>query len=220
MKNGVELDKVYWFKYEPLKWRILTKEENKIFLMCDSPVYTMQFQHISEEGTPCDYSKSDIREWLNSSFYELAFGTKQKNTILETIVDNSKRSADAKNEEYSWNTGVNATSCENTIDKIFIPSAYELTNADYGFNEKAYFVDSLKRGMRWTDYTKYLGGQAPTTYFNSPDCHWWTRSPFYNCKDSYKNKSIVITTADQDLNTFGLVNTTYYGVVPSLWMSL
>ncbi len=223
MGNGVELDKVYWFKFEPIKWRILTKEKDKALLMCDSPVYAMQYQHISEEGTPCDYSKSDIRKWLNSSFYELAFGTKQKNTILDTLVDNSIRSADAKSETYNWNKGANGTPCENTIDKVFLPSVYELTNADYGFNEDptTFKYKDFRRGMWWTDYTKYLGARVMNVAINTPNCEWWTRSPAYNCKDNVKNVSIILTSAAQDLRAYGnVVSSTHYGVVPTLWMSL
>lgn len=133
-QSGVKTETVYWFRFEPVKWRVLTKTDGKAFLMCDKAIFAMQFQHDTEIDIPCDYAKSDIRGWLNESFYGLAFDTAQKNIILDTVVDNSISSAKPTEKEYeSWNTGEYGTAGENTIDKVFLLSVRDITNSDYGF---------------------------------------------------------------------------------------
>ena len=69
----------YYFKIEPIKWRIILEEDNTVFLHCDSIIANMAF----DAGGETDYFKSDLREWLNGEFLNTAF-TAVEREIIET----------------------------------------------------------------------------------------------------------------------------------------
>ena len=222
-QSGVKTETVYWFRFEPVRWRVLTKTDGKAFLMCDKAIFAMQFQHDMEIDTPCDYAKSDIRRWLNESFYGLAFGTAQKNIILDTVVDNSISSAKPTEKEYhEWNTGEYGTPGENTIDKVFLLSVRDVTNPEYDFK-----TDPLKTGsstgriVNWTDYGIYVGGFK---YSTSSVCDWWLRSPMYRyTRSRSQEKNLDVVLSEHDGRTcclFGTTDNTSMGVVPALWINL
>ena len=222
MGNGVKLNTIYWFKFTPLKWRVLKMDNEKAFLMCQNSIYAMQFQHDLEMNTPSDYSKSDIRAWLNNSFYNLAFAEAQQDIIATTLVDNSVESADAHNKEYTYNQGGYGQSCEDTNDKVFLLSINELTNKEYGFSEtKAEWNrKTSNRSIWWTEYAKYLGGLVINSAQYYPNCDWWSRSPIY-FKLKYENKNAAsLTDADTYVANSSMVNQIQYGVVPALWIEL
>lgn len=221
--NGTRIKTVYWFKFEPLKWRVLTKADGKAFLMCDSAIFAMQFQHNMESAVPCDYEKSDIRKWLNDSFYGLAFGSAQKDIILNTEVDNSVESAKPKDAEYaSWNTGEYGTASATTIDKVFLLSVYDVTNPDYGFKANPITYDSSsKRIVNCTDYGIYVGGCEKNGDYTS---NWLLRSPMYRKTGSsgqVKNSELVLCEGSGlTCSALRLANYTTAGIVPALWINL
>lgn len=60
--------------------------------------------------TPVTYAESDIRRWLNTTFFNTAFNADCQRIIVTTEVDNSLESTG-----YVENSQI----CENTIDKVF-----------------------------------------------------------------------------------------------------
>lgn len=105
----------YWFKYEPLKWRILTQKDGKAFLLCDRPIDSQSYQssayiedvdedgnfiyrieyedyRVTEDASINNYEYSSIRKWLNHNFYSTAFNSEQQSKILPAIIDNSPKS--------------------------------------------------------------------------------------------------------------------------------
>ena len=108
--------KVYYFKVEPIRWRILREENGKAFLLCDSIVDSRAFDDDSN-----DYADSTIRVWLNSTFYKTAFSELASSLILTTEVDNSLAS--------TTDAG-NLFICENTNDKVFLLSRKELSSKE------------------------------------------------------------------------------------------
>ena len=97
--NGYTTRSVYWFKYEPITWRVLDVQSNRAFLMADL-VLDSQDYHYSWAGRTIggstgyanNYKESHIRSWLNDNFYNTAFNTKEKARIQTTTVDNSAAS--------------------------------------------------------------------------------------------------------------------------------
>lgn len=221
--SGVRIETVYWFKFEPLKWRVLTKTDGKAFLMCDNAIFATQFQHNMESAVPCDYEKSDIRKWLNDSFYGLAFGSAQKDIILDTEVDNSVESAKPKDAEHaSWNTGDYGTASATTIDKVFLLSVYDVTNPDYGFKANPITYDSSSnRVVDWTDYGIYVGGHKNSKIKAS---EWLLRSPMYRstgASNQVKNSELVICEeSGRTCCALRLTDYTSTGIVPALWINL
>ncbi|MBE6529220.1 MAG: hypothetical protein E7680_01290 [Ruminococcaceae bacterium] len=203
-ENGYFVGNVYWFQYEPLKWRILSEEDGTALILCESIIDGQQYYNntsdrtIDEQIYPNNYEYSDIRAWLNEVFYETAFTELQKALIETTLVDNSARSTNPQNEV--WNNGVNVYACNDTEDKVFLLSEREVTNSEYGFNG-----DSNRIKVP-TAYAKVQG-----TYINNGDGVWWIRSPYCNYSLYGRGVSYGGIAAH-----YGNVFHADYGVVPAL----
>ena len=70
---------------EPIEWIVLEKQENQVLLLSKYILAGKVFDHnLNDEGA---YAKSRIRNWLNDSFYQMAFSTNEQNKISDTLVD-------------------------------------------------------------------------------------------------------------------------------------
>jgi hypothetical protein len=202
--NGYTTSSVYWFKYEPITWRVLDVQSSSAFLMADLVLDSQDYHYSLAErtidGSTVDannYKESHIRSWLNDNFYNTAFNNEEKARILTTTVDNSAAS-----------TGYdpNAYACANTSDKVFLLSFSETTNASYGFS------DPTARQLKPSAYAQ---SQGVYTYTSNGNSFWWLRSPNYY----YAYHARIV---DSNGNVYDH-NDVYYtrsGVVPALWISL
>ena len=211
-RNGYFESTAYWFKYEVVKWRVLTESENRAFLMCNIAIDAQQYYNdynttrLIDEKTVYvnNYEESHIRKWLNETFYNTAFNDLHKAIIRTTSVDNSARSTNPFDNATQWNKGENEYACENTLDKIFLLSEYEVTNPAYGFTDSA---------LMSSDYAKSQGCYQDNDYNGS--CKWWLRSPYY---DNYNYARCV--DYDGRSNSIEAVSYTINGIVPALWITL
>ena len=141
----IEGNKDYWFKVEPVKWKVLNETENDYLLMSDICLET----HIFDEKSN-NYKESDIRQYLISDFYNQLF-------FLESEVDNSLEST-----VYEVNDNI----CENTIDKIYLPSNKELQDLS---NDTITNNNAL--------YSDYLAAKRIILHKYVITAYYWTRSP-------------------------------------------
>ena len=171
--NGYNTDTTYYFKYEPLTWRVLDPHTG--YIMCESiidaqayqnTVYAGGGQYYQANGSSVyasDYAASSIREWLNKDFYETAFTTPQKANIETATLVNGAQ-------------GSGGHSSESTSDKIFLLSWSDAVNHAYGFNSNYSSYDSARRATG-TDYAKCQGLYVETDPGFSGFSMWWLRSP-------------------------------------------
>ena len=225
--NGYNLNTVYWFKYNPVKWRILTEENEKAFLMCDIAIDAQQYYHIAigkkrtingKTVYENNYAESEIRKWLNETFYNTTFNALQKSLINTTEVDNSARSTNPYNNATEWDNGNNSYACENTSDKVFLLSEYEITNPTYGFNS-SYSIDDTARQLKGSDYAKSQGccfyRYTDSTETYRDHCLRWLRSPY--CGQTYGARSLDDNGCSIDGSS---VHNTSFGIVPALWLDI
>lgn len=151
--NGYIENFVYWFKFEPLSWRILDPYNGLI--MCeniiDSQPYnnTVYHNNIGYYNDPIyksyanDYKTSFIRKWLNDDFYNAAFTDKNKQEIKNTTLNNA---APPGYEEFD---------SSETMDKIFILSYNDVFNTEYGFSLTS--NADITRTAQGSDYAKSQG---------------------------------------------------------------
>ena len=213
---GYVVETVYWFKFEPIKWRVLSVEGNKAILLSDLVLDSQEFYHDNadrEDGQvhPNNYAKSDIRAWLNGTFFNTAFNAKQKKIINTVVVDNSAGSTNPDGNAECFYGGENQFACENTSDKIWLISTQEATKEEYGFNSGYNSVDST-RIKKVSDYAKCQGVDSSDNAEYLDNGYWWTRSPFcqYGVFASYFSR-------DGKLNNSGdYVSGSKYGVVPAM----
>lgn len=208
-EHGYYKNETYWFKYEPISWKVLDIAGGKAFLLADLAIDAQDYYHSKFprdiNGTtvyPNNYEHSHIRAWLNDTFYNTAFTTMEKIMIDNTNVDNSVSSTG-----YDPNPYV----CDSTNDKVFLLSYSEVTNTNYGFD--AYHLSTdINRGKSPSDYALSQGVNRIT---DSNSSYYWLRSPH---SGNYENARRV--RADGMAAAYNIVTAASYGVVPALWIIL
>ena len=121
-------EETYFFKVEPIKWRVLAEKNGELVLMADKLLDTKSYNASSltvkgdnqEEIYASNWEHSDIREWLNEEFLNKAFASVHKNYLFEGFTNNS--SVTALYDRYA--------NGKDTMDKVFLPSYSQIKNLD------------------------------------------------------------------------------------------
>ncbi len=215
--NGYNTSTVYWFKYEPIKWTILTEDfkdatgnsTGGALILCDMIIDSQNY-YITARGSTrtingktvyeTNYEYSTIRSWLNDTFYNTAFNDLEKEIILTVTVDNSVSSTGDLTNSYA---------CSNTQDKIFLPSYKEVTT--YSLMDS-----SSERQKQGTDYAKaqglYVYNSSGSSY--NGNSYWWLRSP-----SSYYDHNARYVDGGGDVGNYRVYRT-HLGVSPALVIRL
>ena len=139
-----------YFKYEPIKWRVLQSENGEAFLLSD---VILDKQLYNENDKYVTWEKSSLRAWLNKKFIKRAFIDEEREKINITEIVNQD------NPVYGTEGG------NNTFDKIFLLSLSEVSEQQDG--EKYGFLDDEIRACGKSDFSK-------------TGSWWWLRSPGYD----------------------------------------
>ena len=210
---------VYYFKVEPILWRILSQSDDTALILCDSIIANKAYQsdyikidgkyYTTANGAPegtyaNNYQYSEIRAWLNDQFYNTAFTELERELILTTTVDNSVASTGYNPNQYV---------CENTEDKVFLLSYAEATNSAYGFLTDGYNYDTARK-MQPNDYSCATGAWISLRADYYGNGYWWLRSPVV-----YYSNFARYVVEDGWLNSNG-VSLSNSGVAPALQIRL
>lgn len=197
----------YYFKVEPIRWRILSEDGETALILCDSIIANHRYDDSSN-----NYASSEIRQWLNATFYETAFSELQRELILTTTVDNSV---------YSTGYSSNSYVCEDTNDKIFLLSYMEVTNSVYGFSSDNLDYDTACRIT--SDYSRAAGVWMTTDNSYYGNSYWWLRSPSRAYAVDARYVYYYGSTSTGPYNSISGVHTVNFsttGVVPALRIRL
>ena len=213
--NGYNPETVYWFAFEKLEWTVLEQKDGKTLLHCSSIIDGQEYYNSTRSrdvngayATPNNYAESNIRKWLNASFYETAFTAAEQGKIATTLVDNSVASTAVYD-------GVNQYACENTNDKVFLLSKAEATNTAYGFSESAWdYGEGNTRIRKPSDYAKCqgVGASAEDSPYGSG---WWLRSPVPT-----NHRPVMRVSGDGDASGETWAIQVDIGVAPAMWITL
>ena len=215
-----------YFKWEPIKWKVLSSDDSKLFLLADKALDCNEFNESYKSVT---WETSTIRSWLNGygsksnedgisytldSFYRDAFTALERGAILTTTVVNEDNSA------YQTEGG------NDTSDKIFLLSLSDAMNENYGFCAKTQegsngrnTVESASRWVEATEYAKAMGTNpiSHDALTNGNANVWWSlRTPGYN---KYNYFEITGVNAYGAASNYGVdVDNGFGGVVPALYI--
>lgn len=180
----------HYFKYEPIKWRVLNRNGNDALLLADVALddqeYNTNWEHVTWET-------SSMRSWLNGygasvnqpktdysrkNFINSAFTSTQRSVIKTTNVVNNN------NIDYGTAGG------NNTSDKVFLLSESEVYNTDmakgYGFVKDSETNDEARRS-RCSTYAYAMGTyrsyDTEYTKYNG-NIWWWLRSPGHDSRNA------------------------------------
>lgn len=171
----------HYFKYEPIKWRVLRIDGNQALLLSDIALDDQKYNMLSM-WKMWEWELSTLRSWLNGygagssnqsvdyskkNFIGSAFTSSEREVIVSTSLKN------VGSIEYG---GVDRG---DTTDKIFLLSESDMRNTDtakvYGFVEDARTYDEARRCQSST-YAKAMGIRSGTVTDYSGNCKWWLRT--------------------------------------------
>ena len=185
----------YYFKVEPIAWRILSITGDSALILCDSIIDNMPFNNGYDND---NYADSSIRTWLNGDFFSIAFSATAQGCVATSSITSNPGIRDLTGIVPGYVHGAPKT----TEDKIFLLSKEELTNAAYGLNTNE------ARKMKASDYTLANGIQADTN--GNGYAGWWQRDLFQRDNVYFVNNN------GQQASTFCVGTQKYVGVVPAL----
>ncbi|MDO4977504.1 MAG: DUF6273 domain-containing protein [Eubacteriales bacterium] len=177
--NWSDTTTYHYFKYQPIKWRVLKVSGSNAFLLADKALDDQQY---NTSYVTVTWENSGIRSWLNGygagvnqpgtdytskNFLKCAFSASDQNAIQTTNVVNND------NISYSTNGG------NNTSDKVFLLSEEEVytdTAKGYGFVSSRATYDKARRSKSST-YAKAMGTYSDYSGSYLGNCDWWLRSP-------------------------------------------
>ena len=170
--STVNRNVVEWFKVEPIKWRIISENTDGSYQLyseyiLDAISYYDDYyvRKINEKDIyPYNYEYSNIRAWLNGyngtdykitdytnkGFYNLAFKDNEKGAIITTE--------------------------EDTFDKIYLLSYFDIKNSNYGFTNDEWRDKS--RYAKLTDFAKAVGASWNTSPEHLDNGIYWLSSPY------------------------------------------
>ncbi len=208
--NGYTTGTIYWFKYEPLEWRVLDSSTGLV--MCETIIDSQpsnnfiirnsyisndsysRFGDLAQTYFASDYANSSIRVWLNDEFYNMAFSDEQKSNIKTTTLNN---------DGYYTLTGISGyevLDSTSTNDKVFLLSYDEAMNTSY-------FADNNARQAKGSDYAKcqglYVYDSSGNSYNGCSD--WRLRSPGnYSDTTCFVADGYIYYTCYTDSTAFGI----------------
>ncbi len=206
-ENGYEPDKVYWFKYEPIVWRILDPLQGLLMAenLLDSQPFHNVCYHKDNEGVyygdqsythyASNWAYSSLRSWMNDVFYDTAFSAEKSYIKTTSLTTPSSTSS-----EYD---------ADPTKDKVFLLSSADVFNPSYGFSSDNGSGADTNRIAYGTDYARCQGLYAENYYYSGASS-WWLRTPFDDVVECVRYTDLF-----DDPNN---AESTYLGVRPALYV--
>lgn len=148
-----------YFRYEPLKWRVLSINEDgtDAFVMADQVIDVAQYYH--RDDVEITWEKSDIRKWLAGDFMTAAFTGREQEKILTSQIS-------TPDNKWSGESGGN-----DTTDKIYLLSIEEAMDPSYGFGS-----DEKEGDTRRISVTDYAKAEEQLDWVGSDSGVYWLRS--------------------------------------------
>ena len=190
----------------PIKWRVLDVRENEALLISDKVIDYM-FYHLKRESIY--WKDSDLRKWLNNTFYSFAFSSEEQKIIIEKEIKTPPITPGA------WNYYASTPEIV-TLDRVFLFSTDEVEHyyqkGEYQALPTEYQCSVYNRihaaNPYLNPYRKEIGTDDSTD--------WVLRS---GAKSGNAAVSIV--------NHFGEITggrttwvNSYFGVRPAIWISI
>ena len=199
--NGYSVNTIYYFKFEPLKWKVIDPKSGLI--LCESIIDSQPYNNVKifensqyygdfeQSYYANNYEKSDIRKWLITDFFNTAFTDEQKQNIQPTHLENK-----------AFHSSYSEYDSEPTDDNVFLLSYNEVQNAAFGFT-------NVTRMAEGTDYAKAQG-----LWVSSNDCSMWhLRSAGY-----YSGHCCNVLADGSVFHSYSTSNT-HHGIRPALSIS-
>lgn len=193
VKDTIFGDVYRYYKWEPIKWRVLQAGEDSLFLLADT---ILDSQVYGGSASYPEWYDSDIRAWLRGSFYGYAFNGEERGIVRESTEDG-------------------------TGENVFLLSLAEATATAYGFSdwgEENNYVETQSRALDRSDYASDRGaGNVWWLRTNSEESSDGSRAFAVDNKGSiYSNGTPKYANGSREEVGCGVYAQDGIGVVPAL----
>lgn len=191
-KGKDENNQEYYFKYEPVKWRVLKKEENKIYLMSDVSIETGEFY---KDET---WNNSKLREYLNGDFLKDLLSEEEKNGLAAVNGDFVwlLNGEEWYSEEYGFSKYCKISTNKDRIVKTSDYVKYKMLPYEVSFG----VYDVLLREYQNTFGTVRNDGMLSVHDNNIDDTGYYPVCPVI-CVNENRAKDKIFTERDDENNT-------------------
>jgi hypothetical protein len=172
-------------------WRVYDVRNGQAFVISTSIVGIRSYH--SNRNANVTWANSEIRSWLNGSFYN-SFAAEEKKYIAQTSITNA-------NNQWHNTPGGGATT-----DRIFLLSLEEVVR---------YFGNSGQINVKQSSPINDAYNASRRTLYNGQERWWWLRSPgnANNRASNINNNGFIDLSGDHVDNNNG-------GIRPALWLNI
>lgn len=188
-ENGELIQTVYWFKFEPVTWCVLETNNGKSLVVADCILDSQAFcLNVADNANANKYAMSDIKAWLNGTFFDTAFSEAEQGKI---VADDSLG------------------------DNVFLLSHDDVINSAYGFSTDNKAYDSMRQAA-CTSYAMSQGALCANDYKNNGI--WWLRSPVDTDETGASVVNVGSINYFGRYDDTRLPDSTHCGVRPAMWI--
>jgi len=177
-------------------WLVLDIQDGKMLVLSDEVLAARAYNPLHSAIPGSEWENSDMRKYLNNSFYNGNFTEIEKKYIIEEKIEN-------KNNQWHGTESGN-----DTFDKLFLLSLEEVVK---------YFGDSgqLERKPQYTvPITDEFDSLRIPNLDNGGSAPWLTRSP------GAHSSTVADIHSSGKINVNGIATTSGGGVRPAMWLKI
>ena len=188
-----------YFIYEPLKWRIIEKNDNQAVLLADQIIDSAPYNH---EAVDVSWENCDLRIFIQEEINENAFTDKEKQSIINTQISNL--------DNYYFKTDCG----KDTRDYIYILCEEDIFYSDkaaaHGFSRSDGVAD-LARRFKPTEYAIARGAWVSKSGPTEGVEYWILRTNGYSASNA-----VYVSDIGAVYNRGSYVNCLDTGVLPAI----
>ena len=178
-----------YFKWEPIKWRVLKNDGSTLFLVADKG---LDCKNYNQENKSITWESCTLKKWLDDTFYKTAFSSEEQGAVVpQTMVSEDDFRHKFRN-------------------KVYLLSIGEVTDSSYGFCGD-YKTNSKSRRMKVSGYANAMGASG-YWWLRVPSCDPYGAAQVYPAGDVDKTGIIHV-----DANTGGIVPALHINLNSKLW---
>lgn len=166
----------HYFKYEPIKWRVLEVSNGQALLLADK---VLDNQKYNKNYVNVTWETSSIRSWLNGQgalFNQPGIDYTRNNFINTAFSENEQKNILVTNVINDNNIDNGTAGGNDTFDRIFLLAESQIYTEKNGFAVK-YNVRDEARRSQCSSYAFAMGCWKTTETPYKGNVQWWLRSP-------------------------------------------
>ena len=166
----------HYFKYEPIKWRVLEVSNGQVLLLADK---VLDNQEYNKNCANVTWETSSIRSWLNGQgalFNQPGIDYTRNNFINTAFSENEQKNILVTNVINDNNIDNGTAGGNDTFDRIFLLAESQIYTEKKGFAVKYNVYDEARRSQ-CSSYAFAMGCLKATETPYKGNVKWWLRSP-------------------------------------------